>query len=354
MLKNKRARVGERTMTVDERKQRILQAIVALYGMEGEPVGSGVLASCYDLGVSSATLRNEMAALTKLGLLEQPHTSAGRVPSAKGYRYYLDHLLQHNQPLDSDTAAQIRATFASLDQEPDKLAQGAARALAQMTGYTAAVATPRADDLCIAHYEVVQVGRYAAAVLAVTSAGYVRTRVARVGTGLTREDASLLAALLNQNLTFVAPADLSRGLLNTLYAQAGSALTPVVAAAAALLQESARPHVYLGGEQYLLNWPELSGYLQSLLATLNDEEAAGRMITPATNRTTVFLGEDFTPSLPGLCVISKRYLVGGGVTGTIALIGPARMPFPKLIPTLEAFAEQLGSGMSGRQKEVLE
>ena len=87
-------------MTMDARKQRVLQAIVALYGLEGEPVGSSVLANYFDMAVSSATLRNEMAALTKLGLLEQPHTSAGRVPSAKGYRYYLDNLLTDDQPLD--------------------------------------------------------------------------------------------------------------------------------------------------------------------------------------------------------------------------------------------------------------
>ena len=171
-------------MTMDARKQRVLQAIVALYGLEGEPVGSSVLANYFDMAVSSATLRNEMAALTKLGLLEQPHTSAGRVPSAKGYRYYLDNLLTDDQPLDRVTRARVDAVFASLDHEPEKLAQGAAKALAAISGCTAAVSTPCAEDLCIAHYEVVQVGRSAAAVLAVTTAGYVRTRVARVRTGL--------------------------------------------------------------------------------------------------------------------------------------------------------------------------
>ena len=110
-------------MTMDARKQRVLQAIVALYGLEGEPVGSSVLANYFDMAVSSATLRNEMAALTKLGLLEQPHTSAGRVPSAKGYRYYLDHLLTDDQPLDRVTRARVDAVFASLDHEPEKLAQ---------------------------------------------------------------------------------------------------------------------------------------------------------------------------------------------------------------------------------------
>ena len=121
-------------MTMDARKQRVLQAIVALYGLEGEPVGSSVLANYFDMAVSSATLRNEMAALTKLGLLEQPHTSAGRVPSAKGYRYYLDNLLTDDQPLDRVTRARVDAVFASLDHEPEKLAQGAAKALAALAG----------------------------------------------------------------------------------------------------------------------------------------------------------------------------------------------------------------------------
>ena len=102
-------------MTMDARKQRVLQAIVALYGLEGEPVGSSVLANYFDMAVSSATLRNEMAALTKLGLLEQPHTSAGRVPSAKGYRYYLDHLLTDDQPLDRVTRARVDAVFRALE-----------------------------------------------------------------------------------------------------------------------------------------------------------------------------------------------------------------------------------------------
>ncbi len=335
-------------MSMDDRKRQIMQAIVQLYGLEGEPIGSGVLANYFDCAVSSATLRNEMAALTKLGLLEQPHTSAGRVPSAKGYRFYLDNLLDDDMKLDPQDAQEIRRAFASLDQEPDKLAQGAAKALAKMTGCTAAVTTPRADDLCIAHYEVVQVGRYAAAVLAVTSAGGVRTRVAHVTRGLTRSDAANLAALLNSNMTFVAPVDLNQAMLNALCQQAGSALVPVIMAAAGILEDSSKPHVFLGGEQYLLQWPELQPYLPLLVTQLNDDERAGAMITPSTGRTTVFLGEDMKPAMPGLCIVAKRYMVGGGLTGTIALVGPARMPFSRLIPVLEACAQELGKGMSGR------
>ena len=132
-------------MTMDARKQRVLQAIVALYGLEGEPVGSSVLANYFDMAVSSATLRNEMAALTKLGLLEQPHTSAGRVPSAKGYRYYLDHLLTDDQPLDRVTRARVDAVFASLDHEPEKLAQGVLTAAVQPLMAASALAAPCAS-----------------------------------------------------------------------------------------------------------------------------------------------------------------------------------------------------------------
>lgn len=338
-------------MTVDERKQRIMQAIVTLYAMEGEPVGSSLLASYFDMAVSSATLRNEMAALTRLGLLEQPHTSAGRVPSAKGYRYYLDHLLAGDLRPNGDVAADVHTAFSGFDQEPEKLAQQAAKTLARMTGYTAAVTMPRADDQCVVHYEVVQVARYAAAVLAVNNAGGVRTRVAHVECGLSRSDAAVLAAILNRNLTFVAPADLTRPLLAALCGEAGTDFVPVIAAAAGILQDAAKPHVFLGGEQYLLQWPELQPYLPALVAQLNDDERAGAMITPAGGRTAVFLGEDMEPAMPGLCIIAKRYLVGGGLSGSIALVGPARMPFSQLIPQLEACAAELGQCMAGKTGE---
>ena len=347
-------------MTMDARKQRVLQAIVALYGLEGEPVGSSVLANYFDMAVSSATLRNEMAALTKLGLLEQPHTRAGRAPSATGYRYYLDHLLTDDQPLDRVTRARVDAVFASLDHEPEKLAQGAAKALAAISGCTAAVSTPCAEDLCIAHYEVVQVGRSAAAVLAVTTAGYVRTRVARVRTrvarvrtGLSRENAAALAALLNRNLTFVAPVDLSPRLLAELCSQISPELVPVISAAAAILQDSTQPHVYLGGEQYLLDWPQLDGKVGSILSLLNDEEQAAALIAPPAEQSeSILLGEDLEPQIPGLCIVSDRYLVGGGLWGSVALIGPTRMPFQKLMPLLHTFADQLGEGMSGKRKDT--
>ena len=137
---------------MDERKRKVLRAVVALYGLDGEPVGSGLLAEHFGRAVSSATLRNEMAALTKLGLLEQPHTSAGRVPSAKGYRYYIDNLMDAPAQLSAQDKKQTQAMFREMDFDPDRLAQSAARALSDWTGYAVVATTPKSDDIYIAHF----------------------------------------------------------------------------------------------------------------------------------------------------------------------------------------------------------
>lgn len=335
-------------MAMDARKQRILEAIVALYSTDGEPVGSGLLASYFDMAVSSATLRNEMAALTRLGLLEQPHTSAGRVPSAEGYRYYLDHLLTAPgaTTLPDSDKAQIDAMFDQMDIEPEKLARSAAQALAEAAGCAAAITTPQAPDLCIAHFEVVQVGRYSAAVLAVTSAGGVRTRVARVETGLTRTDATQIAQLLNSRLTFVAPQDMDPMLIASLVMAAGRRLAPVVLAAQALV--ATEPQAYLEGAQYLAQMPDVRQNLGTLLEVFSDSREALALLAPDGGKITAKLGTDTDPAMPGACIVSKRYLAGGGLTGTVALIGSTRMDYRRVIPILDYFAAKLGHSMAGQ------
>ena len=335
-------------MAMDARKQRILEAIVALYASAGEPVGSGLLASYFDMALSSATLRNEMAALTRLGLLEQPHTSAGRVPSAQGYRYYLDHLIEApgSTQLPEEDRAHIDELFVGMDAEPEKLAPAAARSLADLTDCAAAVTTPQAPDLCIAHFEVVQVGRYSAAVLAVTSAGGVRTRVARVDTGLTRDDAANLAQLLNRGLTFVAPQDLTPRLMASMILAAGQRLSPVVRAAQALVTTG--PQACLQGAQYLAKMPDVRQNLGTLLEIFSDDEAAAALLQPDGGKITATLGSDTDPPMPGACIVSKRYLAGGGLTGAVALIGSTRMEYRRLLPVLNYFALKLGQCMAGQ------
>ena len=142
-------------------------------------------------------------------------------------------------------------------------------------------------------------------------------------------------------------------MLSELCRQIAPELVPVGSAAAPILQDSVKPHVFLGGEQYLLDWPQLDGRVGDILTLLNDEEQAASLIAPPENRSeSVLLGEDLEPQIPGLCIVSGRYLVGGGLWGSIALIGPTRMPFQKLMPLLHEFADQLGEGMSGKRKDT--
>lgn len=338
-------------MPMDDRKQRILMAIVSLYATGGEPVGSNLLSKYFNMAVSSATLRNEMAALTKLGLLEQPHTSAGRVPSAKGYRYYVDNLLFMPSGLSAREQGEIDALFTGLDFDPEKLAQTSARALADALGYAVAITTPRAEDTFIAHFEVLQVGRFSAAVLAVTGAGSVLTRVAKVETELTAQTLKKVGAALNDNLRFVKEPDVTTGYIREVIDKIGvrnSISWPLVSAALTLLSEAGKPSFYFEGQHYLLHWPELEPSLRVILELLADSEKAAELFRLKDSRTVVMLGDEMTsPHIPGLCVIERQYLAGSGLAGTIAVLGPTRMPFGSVIPRLEYFSEQLGKYMSG-------
>lgn len=246
---------------------------------------------------------------------------------------------------DSDKA-QIDAMFDQMDIEPEKLARSAAQALAEAAGCAAAITTPQAPDLCIAHFEVVQVGRYSAAVLAVTSAGGVRTRVARVETGLTRTDATQIAQLLNSRLTFVAPQDMDPMLIASLVMAAGRRLAPVVLAAQALV--ATEPQAYLEGAQYLAQMPDVRQNLGTLLEVFSDSREALALLAPDGGKITAKLGTDTDPAMPGACIVSKRYLAGGGLTGTVALIGSTRMEYRRVIPILDYFAAKLGHSMAGQ------
>ena len=343
-------------MPIDDRKRRILMAIVSLYATGGEPVGSNLLSRHFEMAVSSATLRNEMAALTRLGLLEQPHTSAGRVPTAKGYRYYVDNLLNVPTRLSAGEREKINKIFRGLDYDPQKLVQGAARALSDLLKLAVVATTPRADDMRIAHFEILQVGRYSAAVLAVTQEGGVMTRVAKTDFEFTENDAAELAETLNSHLRFVAEADVDsariRSMMDSLGPK-GPRSWPVLSAALTLLAETGKPHVFYEGQMHLLQWPELEGGLRNWMELLGDAERLEELLHPRSPYTEVLFGDEFPyKPLPGFCMVSKQYVAGGGLSGAIVVAGPTRMPYREVIPRLVYFNELLGKCMGASGSAV--
>ncbi len=336
---------------MDNRKQRIMMAIVSLYGAQGEPVGSNLLCKHLDISVSSATLRNEMAALTRLGMLEQPHTSAGRVPTAKGYRYYVDNLLDRTVRLSAQEKALLDSAFRTLDYDPEQMVQGAARLLSEHLGYAVIATTPRAEDITMAHFEVLQVGRHAVAVLGVTRAGGVRTRVVKVDCELSPSLISQVAQQLNRHLCFVASADVHPKLLQGIFEALGSERlvgTAIVSAALTLLAEAGRPKVYFEGQKNLLHRPEMENALRTLIELADAPERVERLLKPKTNHTQILFGDEMPHSpMHSICLVSRRYLAGGGLTGVLSVAGPIRMPYRSVIPDLEYFSALLGQGLSG-------
>lgn len=341
---------GADGVPIDDRKQRILMAIVSLYSNDAEPVGSSLLSQYLNMSVSSATLRNEMAALTKLGLLDQPHTSAGRIPTAKGYRYYVDSLLQLPASLSVADKTKIDRIFSNFDYDPEKLAQGAAKELSSFLGYTVVASTPKAEDIRIAHFEIFQVGLYTAAILAVTNAGGVITRIAKTEFELNEQNISEISNVINKALRFIAAADVNSLSIHQIlssFGENGQAYWPIVSAAFSILQDAGTPKSFLAGEQFLLQWQELEPSLKNLIELFNDTERLQKVIVPQSIGTAVLFGEELCPVIPGLCVVSRRYVAGGGLKGTLAVAGPARMEFNEVIPVLEYFGEQLEKHMIG-------
>ncbi len=342
---------------MDNRKQQVLTAIVRLYSTDGEPVASTVLAKHLRMSVSSATLRNEMSALTKLGLLLQPHTSAGRIPSPEGYRYYIDNLLENNTQLKKSEKQQINNLFAEMDLNPEHLTAHSAKAISQICDFAALVLTPENANTCAAHFNAVQVGLYTVAVLCVTDVGGVSTRTAKLQTPLQNGDIEILNKILNKYLVFTNPADITISILqNAIYemGERASALLPCIDAAQKLLSAAGKAKLYCTGHDKLLKYNNYhfdttETSLRNLMAFMADEKAIRHYLTQNSASTNILLGEDITAyPMPGYCIISKQYIAGGGRKGTIAIIGPARMQYKENIQKLEYFAGILSEYISNK------
>ncbi len=336
---------------MDNRKNQVLKTVVKLYSIEGEPVGSTLLARHFSMSISSATLRSEMAALTKLGLLEQPHTSAGRIPSAKGYRYYIDNLLESDKPLTPFQRSNISDLFKDMDFDPQRITANTAKALASYTGFASATTTPESKDVCIAHFEIIRVGLYTAVVLAVSSAGSVSTRTAKFETTFETEDLKLLEAALNEHFTFINPTDLDVEHIEAVSANLSTKSTNLMSgimAAYKLVSACTRQAVYIEGQENLLHHGINDIALRNSLALFSDSATLCKYLGYIASQGGVILGEDIEDyPMPGFCIMGKQYVAGGGRTGSIAIIGPSRMNFTYMMRRLDFFAHTLSMCMSG-------
>ncbi len=333
-------------MELGMRKQQIVSAIVDAYIRSGEPIGSKALVAALDGTVSSATIRNDMADLAAAGFLAQPHTSAGRIPTAKAFRFYLDRLLAC-RPLSESSKQEIDEVLASVAGDPVKLIAAASELLAQETGVAAVAASPDQKGSCVRRVELLAVGARSAAILLMTDNGNLHSRVCRLDTECDTAVLAEIAAQLTDEFSGTALSSIGVAQAQRLFVKLGGyglSYAPLITAFFELVGESAEADIRLSGQLNLLQHPAYpTERARSLLGLLARREWLNGLLTAHPEGLRVVLGSESTsPELDGSCIIVTRYALAGQENGALGLIGPVRMDYAQAIPRLQYVAQSVG------------
>ena len=332
-------------MKLDIRKLKILTAIVETYIDTGEPVSSKILAQQLGFSVSSATIRNDKAAFFEMGLLEQPHTSAGRVPSHLGYRVYVDQLM-HCKPLSEEERREIDALFNVRDPDPDKLLEDAAQALADYTNCATVSTTITPKTVLVKRVEIVPAGTRTVVVLVIATNGVIKNKVCRVDFRVTGEIVEFLNQFANGRLVGRSVNDISQWYINSISVTLGDysqLFIPVLATIYELCREINDGQFYTSGGANLLNYKELADIARDLLSAMANREQLLGVIGSKSDAVFITIGKENNQSeLTDTSVVVTKYRIGEQNSGAIGVIGPVRMDYAKLIPHLEYFSQTLG------------
>ena len=339
-------------MELSDRKKKILRAIVDLYIRTAEPVASKTIAQMPDMDFSSATIRNEMAELTTLGYLEQPHTSAGRIPSPAGYRLYVDELMQDYR-LSTDETKSINQAMELKMQEVDKV-------VSQMTNLPAYAMAARSARLTVKRFDLILADSGSFILVVMLSDSSVKNKLIRLPVELTEADLKLLGAVLNASVTELTAEQLSPELLSRVTRSAGNAasLVPVVMEFVTSLLHQERGEVYMTGQAKLLGQPEYHDIdkAQKMLSAL-DEDVVSNLpaaLSPD-SRTQILVGpENVSKELRDTSVVMTKFDIGDGMQGLIGVVGPTRMDYAQITARLSYFAENLSRMFQKNQTPAIE
>jgi len=335
-------------MELTERKKKILRAIVDNYIQTAEPVGSKALASMPGMDCSSATIRNEMADLTQMGLLEQPHTSAGRIPSPAGYRLYVDELMQDYR-LSVDETQSLNQALELKMQEVDKVISQVSKMVSKMTNLPAVAMTAAANTPTVQRFDVIMAGTGSFILVVMTNNEVVKNKLIKLPLNCTEQDLKLLAAVLNASLTELPADHFTPELLQKVSRSAGPAasLVPVIVDFTThVLSEQMKSEVYVTGQMKLLGQPEYRDVdkAQEVLSSLDGEALSNLPATlGSVGGTQILVGpENIAKELKDTSVVMTRFDIGDGMQGLIGVVGPTRMDYAQVTARLSYFAENLG------------
>jgi heat-inducible transcriptional repressor len=343
---------------MDARKQRVLQAIIDDYIRTAEPVGSRTLARTHGLGVSPATIRNEMADLEEMGYLEQPHTSAGRVPSDKGYRYYVDCLISDPGPEEEGREA-VRRVLAAKARLIEDVVRQAARLLAEMTDCLALASQPDAQPTRVRALRAVPLGEERALLILVAEDGTLRSKTIQLGTWLPAEDLERIALALSSRLEGAMLGETALRALRGLQGELGQYrdLVDQILAWLGDAETAEGERLVVDGEANLFKQPEFRDVAKAhaVLAALEREELVNRLldVPPVSDRGAVgvVIGREMNvQEMEDCSLVTAVYLAPGRVLGRIGVLGPRRMDYRTVMRVVEEVAggvtEVLGGGVA--------
>ncbi len=345
-------------MELSDRKKKILRAIVDLYIRTAEPVASKTIAQLPDMDFSSATIRNEMAELTTLGYLEQPHTSAGRIPSASGYRLYVDELMQDYR-LSTDETKSINQAMELKMQEVDKVVSQVGKLVSQMTNLPAYAVAAHAGGLTVKRFDLILADEGSFILVVMMSDNSVKNKLIRLPLELTAADLKLLAAVLNASVTELTAEQLTPELLSRVSKSAGEAagLVPIIMDFVTGLLQEGRSEVYMTGQAKLLGQPEYHDIdkAQKMLTTLDEDIISNLPATLSSDsRTQILVGpENVSQELKDTSVVMTKFDIGDGMQGLIGVVGPTRMDYAQITARLSYFAENLSRLFQKNQTPAL-
>ena len=346
-------------MELTERKKKVLRSVVDLYIRTAEPVGSKAITEQPDMNYSSATIRNEMAELTTMGYLEQPHTSAGRIPSAAGYRLYVDELMADYR-LSLDETNSINTAIEEKMQRVDKLVEKVAKLVSQATDLPAISVASRQAGATVKRFELILAGQGSVILVLMLSDEQVVNKLIKLPVNIEDSDLKVLTAVLNATMTNITQDEISPDLLERVMGAAGAAavLVPVIVEfAAETLRNQGSTNMAVAGQMRLLGLPEYRDVdkAQKVMSTL-DEEALANLpaVMQNANGTKVLVGpENVAQELRDTSVVMTKFDIGDGMQGMIGVVGPTRMDYAKVTARLSYFAESLSKMFAKPEQKQL-
>lgn len=342
---------------LDERKTKILDAIIRNYLDTGEPVGSRTISKYSDLNLSSATIRNEMSDLEEMGYILQPHTSAGRIPSDKGYRFYVDNLMKEKD----QEVTEMKEFMIEHTEKMEQVLQQMAKMLAANTNYAAMITAPSYQRNKVKFLQLSQVDNDQILAVIVMEGNIVRNKMIPTREALDNETMLKLNILLNTSLNGLSVEQINLGTISKLKEQAGihsNIVSDVLDALAGALQEDEDLEIYTSGTTNILKYPELrdSQKASELLSAFEEKKQLADLVNDTlTSEETgiqVYIGDESpVKNMKDCSVVTATYQLGEGLQGTIGIIGPKRMDYENVVDNLKTLKVQLDNVFTKPKKE---